>query len=71
MDSTLKKIALFSIIISSLLIAFSVAYYFILRPIQQDRRMDSCLDSMWSLYGSQDDIYRQKAELCAVEFKGR
>lgn len=31
--------------------------------------LDSCLDSMWSLYGNNDELYKSKSDNCFKEFK--
>lgn len=65
MKKTLSSFLILGIIIVSL----SLCYYFVFRPIQNDKKLDSCLDSMWSLYGNDDILYKNKAELCFKEYK--
>jgi len=47
----------------------ALVYYFVVRPIQKDKALDSCLKSMWSLYGNQEDVYNTKIQTCYKEFK--
>jgi hypothetical protein len=58
-----------SLVIISVVIAACCAYQFIIRPIQRDNKLNVCLDSMWSLYGNNDELYKSKTENCYKEFK--
>ena len=66
-----RKLAGVGILVLCVAVAASFVYYFIVRPIQQDKKLDECLDSMWSFYGNQDAVYKEKAELCVMEIKGK
>jgi hypothetical protein len=55
------------IALSFIIVAFSVLYFLVIRPISLDRKLDSCLDSMWSFYGNDDIKYAQKTEGCYRE----
>ncbi len=68
--NTIQKILILASIILTLSASVSLIYYFVARPIQQDIRLDECLDSMWALYGNQDDLYKEKVNLCIKEIKG-
>jgi len=57
------------IIIFVVILSVCAIYQFIIRPIQKDNKLDSCLDSMWSLYGNDDELYKFKSESCYKEFK--
>lgn len=57
------------IIIFVTIISVCAVYQFIIRPIQRDRKLDSCLDSIWILYGNDDELYKTKSESCFKEFK--
>lgn len=52
-----------------IIVSICLVYQFIIRPIQKDKKLDSCLDSMWSLYGNNDELYKLKSESCYKEFK--
>jgi len=41
--SNLDKVVKVSIIVAILLVAFSVTYYFVIRPIQKERLLQRCL----------------------------
>lgn len=58
-----------SITILAIVLSICAIYQFIIRPIQQDNKLDSCLDSMWSLYGDNDELYQAKTQSCYQEFK--
>lgn len=58
-----------AIIIFVVILSISSIYQFIIRPIQKDKELDNCLDSMWSLYGNDDELYKLKSESCFKEFK--
>jgi len=58
-----------TIIIFVIILSICSVYQFIIRPIQKDKGLDSCLDSMWSLYGNDDELYKTKSESCFKEFK--
>ncbi len=58
-----------SVIILCLSLSVSVLYKFVVRPIQQDKKLDKCLDGMWKLYGNQDVVYAQKSSVCVNEIK--
>ena len=57
------------IIVFVIILSVCAIYQFIIRPIQKDKKLDSCLDSMWSLYGNNDELYKSKSESCFKEFK--
>lgn len=59
----------YSTTIFLIILSASVIYQFIIRPIQKDKKLDSCLDSMWILYGNNDELYKIKSESCFKEFK--
>lgn len=54
-------------IVCGIVISISSFYYLVIRPNMLDKKLDSCLDSMWSLYGSDNDIYREKSDSCFRE----
>lgn len=58
-----------SIIILSIVLSICAVYQFIIRPMQKDKQLKTCLDSMWSLYGSDDALYKSKTESCYKEYK--
>lgn len=58
-----------SVIITCFIISISCLFYLVIRPIRMDGQLKTCTASMWSLYGSNDELYAQKIELCALEFK--
>ncbi|KKR80591.1 MAG: hypothetical protein UU28_C0036G0005 [Parcubacteria group bacterium GW2011_GWD2_40_9] len=51
------------------ILSICAVYQFIIRPIQKDKKLDVCMDSMWSLYGNNDELYKSKSESCLREFK--
>ena len=57
------------IIVFVIILSVCAIYQFIIRPIQKDKKLDICLDSMWSLYGNNDELYKSKSESCFKEFK--
>lgn len=59
----------YAVIVFVIILSISAVYQFIIRPIQNDKRLDGCLDSMWSLYGNNDELYKTKSESCFKEFK--
>ncbi len=61
----MKKTLIFLIII----LAICSIYQFVVRPMQKDKKLNGCLDSMWRLYGNNDEVYKSKAESCYKEFK--
>lgn len=50
-----------------IVISISSFYYLVIRPNMLDKKLDSCLDSMWSLYGNDDDKYKEKSDSCFRE----
>jgi hypothetical protein len=56
-------------IVFIIILSVCCIYQFIIRPIQKDRKLDTCLDSMSRLYGNNDELYKTKAEECYKEFK--
>ncbi len=44
--SNLDKVVKVSIIVAILLVAFSVTYYFVIRPIQKERLLQRCLTDL-------------------------
>lgn len=56
-------------IIFLIILSVCAVYQFIIRPIQKDKKLESCLNSMWSLYGNNDELYKSKSESCLKEFK--
>ena len=65
----MNKIMKYVIIVFLIILSASAIYQFIIRPIQNDKKLDSCLDSMWGLYGNNDELYKIKSEACCKEFK--
>lgn len=57
------------IIVFIIILSVCAIYQFIIRPIQKDRELNGCLNSMWSLYGNNDELYKTKSESCYKEFK--
>lgn len=57
------------IIVFIIVVSVCFIYQFIIRPIQRDKKLDSCLDSMWILYGNNNELYKTKTESCFKEFK--
>ncbi|MFW0862059.1 MAG: hypothetical protein ACKKL6_00525 [Candidatus Komeilibacteria bacterium] len=43
-----------------------ISYYLV--EVRRENKLDSCLDSMWSLYGNDNSLYGTKSELCFKEF---
>ena len=58
-----------AIIIFIAILSVCAIYQFIVRPIQKDYKLNNCLDSMWSLYGNNDELYKSKTDSCFKEFK--
>lgn len=57
------------ILLGIIVVSLSVFYYFVFRPIQQDKKLDNCLNSMWVLYGNNDELYKTKSESCFKQFR--
>jgi hypothetical protein len=56
--------------ILAIIISISLSYNFVVRPIQKDKALNSCLDGVWTLYASAgDEIYNVKVDNCIKEFK--
>ncbi len=62
-----KKLIIISIFILALAIAGSFIYYFIVRPIQQDEKLNSCLQSASSI--QDNEWYKYQKDTCIKLYK--